>query len=232
MDNHQITLGLSSRVIDDKGFEWISATLAQRFYIEDRKVIKEAQFSNSTYLNDTSDIFFGTKLHLTKTLQIKTDYQYNIDENITNKATIRARYRPEPGKVLNASYRLVRNPNNTNTNDYDVKQYNISGQWPLGRGWSGLGSYNYDVKKSVVIESVAGLEYDAGCWSSQILFHRLRLANTDKPNTTFFVQIELGGLGSLGTGDKSDLFQNIKRNVPGSLFAPDLADKYRKPNLR
>ncbi|MGE4596409.1 MAG: LPS-assembly protein LptD, partial [Methylophilaceae bacterium] len=232
MDSHQITLALSSSIIDNKGFEWVTTTVAQRFYLDDRKVLKETQFANSTYKNDTSDIFFDAKLHLTKTLQLKTDYQYNVDESHTNRATIRAKYKPEPGKVLNASYRLVRNPNNTNTNAYDIKQFNLSGQLPLGHGWSGLASYNYDILKSTVIEGMGGVAYDAGCWSVQAMFHRLQLATTSTPNDTFFLQIELGGLGSLGTGNQSDLFEKMNRNVPGSLFASDLPDKYRENNFK
>ena len=45
------------------------------------------------------------------------------------------RFTPEPGKVLNASYRQVLNPS---SGIYDVKQYLVSGQWPLTSGWSAL----------------------------------------------------------------------------------------------
>jgi len=142
------------------------------------------------------------------------------------------RYRPEPGKVLNASYRNVKNPNNTSTKNYNVEQYKISGQWPLGYGWSGLASYDYDTIESVVLESMGGLEYDAGCWSTQIMFHRLRLADSDKPNSTLFIQLELGGLGSLGTGDKGSLFDKMDRNVPGSIFSHNLPDENRENNFK
>jgi LPS-assembly protein len=232
MDSNQITLALSSRIMDYKGFEWLSTTLAQRFYIGDRDVLKEAQFASSTLKNDSSDLFFGVKAYLTRKLLFATEWQFNVDDSVTNRSTYKMRYRPEPGKVLNASYRNVKNPNNTSTKNYNVEQYKISGQWPLGRGWSGLASYDYDTIESVVIESMGGVEYDAGCWSTQIMFHRLRLADSDKPNSTLFIQLELGGLGSLGTGDQDSLFDKMNRNVPGSMFTHDLPDESRENNFK
>jgi len=229
MDNNQITAALSSRIIDDNGFEWISTTLAQRFYLEDRDVLKETRFSDSPLQNDSSDIFFGVKAFITKALEFKSDYQYNLDESLTNKVTFTTKYRPEPGKVLNASYRSVKNPNNT---EYNIKQWNFSGQWPLMAGWSGLASYNYDILDSVVIEGMGGLDYDAGCWSTQIMFHRLRLKDEEKPNSTLFIQLELGGLGALGSGSQSDLFEKMNRNVPGSVFSSDLPDQYRENRFK
>ena len=232
MDSNQVTFALSSRIMDFKGFEWLSTTLAQRFYIGDRDVLKEVQFSSSTLKNDSSDLFFGAKAYITRNLLFATEWQYNVDESVTNRSTYKMRYRPGPGKVLNASYRNVKNPNNTSTKNYNVEQYKISGQWPLGYGWSGLASYDYDTIESVVLESMGGLEYDAGCWSTQIMFHRLRLADSDKPNSTLFIQLELGGLGSLGTGDQDSLFDKMNRNVPGSMFSHNLPDENRENNFK
>jgi len=232
MDSNQVTFALSSRIMDFKGFEWLSTTLAQRFYIGDRDVLKEAQFTNSTLKSDSSDLFFGAKAYITRNLLFATEWQFNVDESVTNRSTYKMRYRPEPGKVLNASYRNVKNPNSASTKNYNVEQYKISGQWPLGYGWSGLASYDYDTIESVVLESMGGLEYDAGCWSTQIMFHRLRLADSDKPNSTLFIQLELGGLGSLGTGDQDNLFDKMDRNVPGSMFSHNLPDENRENNFK
>ena len=59
-------------------------------------------------------------------------------------------------------------------------------------------------------------------------FHSL--ATTEKPNYTLFFQLELGGLGSLGTS-KTSLADVINRNVPGSFSSSDLPDKYRQDNF-
>ena len=192
MDSHQVTFGATTRFIDQNGMERFTGTIAQRFYVSDRKVLKESQFTNSSAQNDSSDLFLSGSAAITKYLKANVDYQYNIDENMTNRATLNARYKPRPGKHIDASYRLIGNPA---SNDYDIKQINIAGQWPLGKGWSSVGRYNYDIKSSSIIEGLGGLEFDAGCWSSSILLHRLSLATTAKTTYTIFFQLEIGGFG-------------------------------------
>jgi len=229
MDSHQITLGGTTRIIDGNGLERFSGTIAQRFYISDRKVLKEAQFINSSAQNDSSDLFVSGSAAITRSFKINIDSQYNLDENMTNRATFNARFNPRVGKQFDASYRLINNPAK---NEYDIKQLNIAGQWPLGRGWTSVGRYNYDIKSSSIIEGLGGLEYDAGCWSSSILLHRLSLATTEKPNYTIFFQLELGGFGSLGTGSAGALKEVLNRNVPGSYSSNQLPDSYRLQNLK
>ena len=228
MDAHQITLGATTRFINQNGMERFTGTIAQRFYVSDRKVLKESQFTNSSALNDSSDLFLSGSAAITKYLKANVDYQYNIDENMTNRATLNARYKPRPGKHIDASYRLIGNPT---SNVYDIKQINIAGQWPLGKGWSSVGRYNYDIKSSSIIEGLGGLEFDAGCWSSSILLHRLSLATTAKPNYTIFFQLELGGFGSLGTGSSGMLEEVLNRNIPGSYTSNQLPENYRFQNL-
>ena len=228
MDSNQFTIAATTRFIDDNGYERLNSTLAQRFYMSDRKVLKEAQFLNSVAQSDSSDLFLTATAYINKALKVDSAIQYNPDESVTNRATLRTRYSPQPGKLIDVSYRLIRN---LTASDNDIKQFNIAGQWPLGGGWSSIGRYNYDIKKSSAVESLGGLEYDGGCWASRIVLNRLSLATTEKANYTLFMQIELGGLGSLGSSNDANLFDVLDRNVPGASFASGIPDQYRKENL-
>ena len=228
MDTNAITTAITTRVIDDSGYDWMLLTMGQRFYLSDRKVLDEDRYASSSYKGDKSDFLVGAQANLTKSLKITSDYEYNFSEDTTNKFTVAARFRPEPGKVLNASYRMVLNPS---SGKYDVKQYLLSGQWPLRSGWSALASYNYDIYERQDIESMVGAEYDAGCWSAQMMFHRLQLATSETSTDTFFLMLEIGDLGSFGQGDKSSLFEKMNRTVQGSSFASDLPVQYREKNL-
>ena len=228
MDTNAITTAITTRVIDDSGYDWMLLTMGQRFYLSDRKVLDEDRYASSSYKGDKSDFLIGAQANLTKSLRLTSDYEYNFSEDTTNKFTAAARFRPEPGKVLNASYRMVLNPS---SGVYDVKQYLLSGQWPLSSGWSALASYNYDIYERHDIESMLGAEYDAGCWSAQFMFHRLQLATDDNSTNTYFLMLEIGDLGSFGQGDKTGLFEKMNRTVKGSSFASDLPDQYREKNL-
>ena len=228
MDSNQFTIAATTRFIDGTGYERLNATIAQRFYVADRKVLNESQYKNSVIQSDSSDLFLTATAYLNKALRIDSAIQYNPDESTTNRSTFATSYTPQPGKLIDASYRLIRNPTDPNN---DIKQFNLAGQWSLGGGWYTIGRYNYDIKKSRVVESLGGLEYDGGCWTSRFVLNRLSLATTDKPNYTLFMQIELGGLGSLGASNDTNLFDVLNRNVPGSSFASNIPDQYRKENL-
>jgi len=228
MDTNSITTALTTRVIDDSGYDWMLLTMAQRFYLSDRKVLNEPQFDGSSYKGDKSDFLVSAQANLTKALKLTTNYEYNFSEDVTNEFTSAANFSPEPGKVFNASYRLVKNPSSSK---YNVKQYLLSGQWPLSSGWSALASYNYDIVESHDIESMLGAEYDAGCWSAQFMFHRLQLATDENSTNTYFLMLEIGDLGSFGQGGKAGLFEKMNRTVKGSTFASDLPDQYREKNL-
>jgi len=228
MDSNQFTIAATTRFIDDTGYERLNATLAQRFYMSDRKVLKESLYLNSRTQTDSSDLFLTATAYINNALRIDSEIQYNPEESRTNRATFRTSYNPQAGKLINASYRLIRDPVNTNN---DIKQINLAGQWPMGQGWYSIGRYNYDIKQSRVVESLAGLEFDGGCWASRLVLNRLSLATTNKPNYALFIQLELGGLGSLGASNDTNLFDVLNRNVPGASFASSIPDKYRKENL-
>ena len=228
MDSHQITLGATSRVINNEGLEKLHVTLAQRFYLDDRKVLSEAQFNNSDYQGDSSDVFMSIGSSLTRALRVNSELQYNLDEDKTNEFTLDTKYNPEPGKLFNGSYRIVRDPNSSN----DIEQINIYGQWPIAPGWSSVGRYQYDLEDHGAIESLAGLSYDAGCWTSSIVFHSFALPNDDKMNNTIFFMLELGNLGAIESGGDGALEEALYRNVPGSYMASDLPDNYRQNYLK
>ena len=228
MDTNAITTALTTRILDDSGYDWALLTMAQRFYLSDRKVLDETQFDGSSYKGDKSDFLVSAQANLTKSLRLTSEYEYNFSEDTTNKFTASGRFTPEPGKVFNASYRQVLNPS---SGVYDVKQYLLSTQWPLSSGWSALASYNYDLYKRQDIESMIGAEYDAGCWSAQMMLHRLQLATSEEATDTFFLMLEIGDLGSFGQGDRNSLFEKMNRTVQGSSFASDLPDQYREKNL-
>ena len=107
----------------------------------------------------------------------------------------------------------------------------MAGQWPLGSGWSTVGRYQYDLEDHGTIEALAGLGYDAGCWTTSILLHSFALPNSDKMNNTIFFMLEIGSLGALETGGQGALEEALYRNVPGSYLTGDLPDEYRKKYL-
>lgn len=209
---NQVSLAVTSRMIDAKtGEQRLAATLGQRFYFVDQKV---ALPGAALRTGNTSDIVAAATARLLSKWNVDTAWQYNTDTSRTVKANIGTRYSPEPGKVLNLSYRYTKE---------SLEQINISAQWPLTRGWYGVGRYNYSLKENQLIEAIGGLEYDAGCWQARGVMQRVSTA-TANANTALFFQLELGGLASIG----SNPLNLLKRSVPGYTSSGLIPDSYEQ----
>lgn len=217
---NQVSLALSTRMIDgETGQQRFAATLGQRFYFEDQKV--GLGFSGETFRTDLkSDVVAAATAKLRNKWNIDTAMQYNTDNSRIYRANITARFNPEPGKVLNLTYRYLDDVNNINSR---IDQINISTQWPMGKGWYALGRWNYSIKDSNIIEGLAGLEYDAGCWQSRVVMQRLYTA-TAEANYAFFYQLEFGGMASVGANP----FRILSRNIPGYTSTSQIPENYRQ----
>jgi LPS-assembly protein len=217
---NQVSLALSTRMIDgETGQQRFAATLGQRFYFEDQKV--GLGISGETFRTDLkSDVVAAATAKLRNKWNIDTAMQYNTDTSTIYRANITARYNPEPGKVLNLTYRYLDDVNNINSR---IDQINISTQWPMGKGWYALGRWNYSIKDSNIIEGLAGLEYDAGCWQSRVVMQRLYTA-TAEANYAFFYQLEFGGMASVGANP----FRILSRNIPGYTSTSQIPENYRQ----
>lgn len=198
-DANQLTAAAVSRLVDpDTGVELIRGALGQRFYFRDQEVTLPGEVARTSRKTDLLAAFSG---RVAPKVYVDTGWQYDPNFSRTERLNVGARYQPEFGKVLNASYRYTRD---------QIDQIDVSGQWPIGRGWQGVARYNYSLKDRSAIESLGGVEYDAGCWTARVVLHRLATL-TARASTTFFVQLELNGLARLG----SNPLEMLKRNVPG-----------------
>ncbi|HSI37550.1 MAG TPA: LPS-assembly protein LptD [Methylotenera sp.] len=222
---NQVSLALTTRLIDSNtGTQRLSASIGQRYYFEDQEVgLPGASFRK----NNSSDIIAGLTANLRNSWNIDAFWQYNTDDSSGVRTTITSRYKPEPGKALNLSYSYRQDlpgVSTSTTTGSGINQFDISGQWPLGKGWYGIGRVNYSLRENQLIETLAGVEYDAGCWQTRTVIQRVSTATADA-NYALFFQLELGGLASIGANPLSV----IKRNIPGYVSSGLIPETYQQP---
>jgi LPS-assembly protein len=222
-DANQLTASITSKFIDKNGKERLSGILAQRYYFEDRKIFGTELSAKKA----NSDIFMGATARLANSLNLDAMFQYDPDSSKLLRSTLSSRYNPEPGKILNLSYRMIENVSDSNQ---DLKVFNAAGQWPLGNRFYSIARYNYDLKTSQTIEVLGGVEYDGGCWVARTIFDRISLPTNPEPNYTFFMQLELNGLGTIGS-DARKLDNFLYRNVPGIRTVNQIPDVNRQENF-
>ncbi|HSH53800.1 MAG TPA: LPS-assembly protein LptD [Methylotenera sp.] len=222
---NQVSLALTTRLIDSNtGTQRLSASIGQRYYFEDQEVgLPGASFRK----NNSSDIIAGLTANLRNSWNIDAFWQYNTDDSSGVRTTITSRYKPEPGKALNLSYSYRQDLPGVSTSTVTgsgINQFDISGQWPLGKGWYGIARVNYSLRENQLIETLAGIEYDAGCWQTRTVIQRVSTATADA-NYALFFQLELGGLASIGANPLSV----IKRNIPGYVSSGLIPETYQQP---
>ena len=199
-DANQITLAVTSRLIEpDSGSERLRAAIGQRFYLTPPRVTL-----GTPARNGPSDILASFGGQITHDWRLDSGLQFNPSQNRTEKTALSLRYLPETGKVINFSYRYIRDPLTP------LRQVDISTQWPLSGRWYGLVRYNYSLQDSKVLEALGGLEYNGGCWAVRGVVHRFA-TGTQQATNAIFIQLELNGVSKIG----SSPIEVLKQNIPG-----------------
>ena len=202
-DANQITMAATSRMLTPSGVEMFRATLGERYYFSDQRVGLLPTDVLST--KGQSDILASIGGRLAQSLTFDNTVEYNPHQSQIQRASASLRYAPEIAKVISASYRYNRDP------AQPIRQVDISGQWPVKPGWYAIGRFNYSFQDRLLLEGIAGLEYNAGCWVFRGAVQRLQAA-TNTASTGIFFQLEFNGFGGLGSDEIQTM---LRRSVPG-----------------
>ena len=200
-DANQLTVAASSRLLGASGEEILRATIGQRYYLADEKVGLTPTSLLRT--RNQSDLLASVGGRLGPDFSFDSAVQYNPQLSRAERYSVSARYAPEIAKVVNASYRFNR--------ETQIKQIDLTGQWPVAAGWYAIGRWNYSVSESRLLEGIAGFEYNAGCWVFRGAFQRLQAAS-QTTSTGIFFQLEFNGFGGIGS---NEIISLLKRSVPG-----------------
>jgi len=198
-DANQVTLGATSRFIDAaSGIERLRVGVAQRYYFQPQRVFVPGVPLRSSE-SSSSDLLAALSGTVAPNWIAEAGWQYNTDLSQTQKFNIGARYQPQPGKVLNLVYRSTAGA---------VRQTDISTQWPITPQWTALARWNYSLLDQRMLEGLAGIEYNGGCWVFRAVAHRFATA-LQQASTSIFLQLELSGVSRLGTNPLEVLKSNI-----------------------
>jgi len=197
---NQLTLAMTSRALyGATGQEAARATIGQRYYFADQRVTLDPSTASRTY--HVSDWLAALSGRLAQRWTAEAGIDYNARDSRVERETIGVRYQPEPLKTLNLSYRYLRD---------QIGAFDVSGQWPVGRGWYGVGRLNYSLKDSQLVEGLAGFEYNGDCWIGRVAMTRFVVA-PGSATKAIFLQLELNGFSRIG----SNPLETLKRNIPG-----------------
>ena len=215
-DNNLLTAGVSSRLLDPTtGAEIMRLGIAQRYRYQTQQITLPGGTPEQAGL---SDILLGAGLNLDPRWYFDSTVQYNLSTGVSTRSTYTARYNPTPYRVLNMAYLYQQNSS---------EQMDVSWQWPLndlwgdsgqdlgpgqGQGpgrWYSVARFNYSMQEGQMVDSVLGLEYDAGCWIGRMVFERLTTGLASATQIIMF-QLEFVGFSRLGI----DPLQALRTSIP------------------
>ncbi|MBI3347034.1 MAG: LPS-assembly protein LptD [Burkholderiales bacterium] len=213
-DLHAVSVGATSRWVSTaKGEEILRLGAVQRFLFRDQRITPDGQPVTQRF----SDLLLAAAAHLDERWWADSTLEFNPETNRSVRSVVRARYSPGPYKTVSVAYRLAR---------AQSEQVEFAWQWPIygqpvtargadarggcGGAWYSAGRVQYSLRDKRLTDSVAGFEYDAGCWVLRFGLERLSTGRAET-NTRFMLQLELVGLSQLG----SNALKVLKDNVPG-----------------
>ena len=211
-DMNRLSAGVSTRFLQNgSGVELLRLSVGQAYYFTDRKVQLPG---NPVETSRASPVIGEIGLQLDRHWSLLASGQWDLggesDSNLPDKKAFRVAYRGDDGRFVRARY------GETET----ISEFtDFAFIWPVAEQVSAIGRLAYSLQEEEVMEALAGLEYGSCCWRLRAFVRQgLRPARGDtgtigEHDTSFLVQLELRGLGALG----SDADELLDRSLHGFL---------------
>ena len=207
-DANQLTAGVTTRLLDAAtGSEYLRASIGEIIYFEDRRVtLSGAQGPDE--LQPSSALAGELTATLNGRWRVTGSLIWDPHDNEVDEGAVNLQYRLDNRRILNLGYR--------NRLETDIEQTDFSVYWPISRGFSLLGRWNYDFVSGRTVEGFAGIEYNNCCWQVRLLARRFidsrsgRNIATLEADEGVFLQIVFKGLAGVGSKIESFLERGIR----------------------
>lgn len=194
-DENKLSLGVTSRWIEDDGFERQRISVGQALYFKDRKVqLPGIAFNDrDDAKSDVSPYALEYEYRWNRDWRTTADYNWDPDSRSPRSGSAMFHYQPEdnPNKVINVGYRYrndqVRYDQTTGKwtvgggdygtpgqpgyvkDYYKIQQHDFSVIWPIVPQWNAISRWQYDYNRNRTLEAFGGFEYDNCCWKLRLI---------------------------------------------------------------
>lgn len=192
-DANQISLGITTRWLDaENGLERLRASIGQIYYQQDREVQLTGAVENNPSSSVVAEAAARIGRYWSSTLTVRRDP--HLEEKNIDRGRLGIHYRTPKQHLLNLDY---------NFNRDTIKDLDLSFNWPFNHKITLSGKWKYSYLYERNVNRILGLEYGgACCWKLRALYQRY-IADEDiaelEEDTRFLLQLELTGLGALGS---------------------------------
>ena len=204
-DENRLTLALTSRTLDNRdGRELFRASVGQILYFREREV----QLLGGALGDDPSSSVAGelaASLHEDWSARASLQWNPHETESPWEKRVLQLRYAPGENRVMNLAYRY--NLGQTEAQRYE--DTDLSFVFPVTPQVGLVGRWLYSLLNEETVDAFAGIELGRCCWRLRVVGRHLKTPTREDGNTSVMVQLELAGLGALGSSIDKLLEQGI-----------------------
>ena len=193
-DENKLSLGLTSRWIEDNGFERQRVSIGQAYYFQDRKVqLPGISADRKDATSNVSPYALEYAYRFNRDWRATADYNWDPETHSPRSGSAMMHYQPEdnPNKIVNLGYRYrndqVRYDQYTGKwtvgggdygtkgepgyikDYYKIQQHDFSVIWPIVPQWSAISRWQYDYNRNRTLEAFGGFEYDNCCWKLRLI---------------------------------------------------------------
>lgn len=211
-DANQVTLALTSRLLDNYGQEKINLGIGQIFLLQKHRVCINNDCSSDPLSHEWISPVVGK-------LQYNVTSQWNATANIAwdpsyhqlDTGVLNLQYLKDQTHIANVWYNFVRNGDSTTpqTGIYNLNRFGVSLSWSIWHNWNILGDWDYNIAASHSQNYFYGIEYETCCWAIRVVqsqvFANVNSNGKNTYNSTLYLQILLKGLGNFGLSDAGGL---------------------------
>lgn len=205
-DENRLTVAMTTRTLgSEDGRELFRASLGQIYYFHNQQV--QLLGENLDEEPNTSSVAGELAASLTQDWSARASLQWNPNETEDpwEKRVLQLRYAPGDNRVINLAYRY--NLGQTEAQRYE--DTDLSFHLPVTSNLGLVGRWLYSLLNDETVDAFAGIEFGRCCWRLRLVGRHLKTSASDDGNTSVMVQLELAGLGALGSSIDTLLEQGI-----------------------
>jgi len=201
-DTNQLTIGLTSRIIDNEtGNQWLQASFGQLYLLDDLE--QNLRGSREPIESGLGDFLAEVRTESNGPWTTYGFVQYDYDISEVRTASFAIGYEPKDDnrKRVSVGYYLANGATEANPDARDRDQLTLNVNWPIADRWQFFASERYSLEDSESLFTDVGVEYDSCCWKFRIMGQeRVSNRNIDDKKSAIFFELELTSLGSIRTG--------------------------------
>ena len=155
-------------------------------------------------------------------MNARAKFNYDFDQGQSHRGEFSLNYAPDALHLINVAYRYNdRRIVSSIARFQSLEESDVSFIWPVRRGMSLIGRWNFGWDENQTIESFLGVEFNNCCWRSRIVWRRFlkeprnleflvpdpndpagftsvtRLKS--RPDVGIFIELQLKGLATFGS---------------------------------